>query len=539
MLLCASETSPGEARCTQVCVVGSGPSGLMLTRRLVEAGIDALVLEAGPLLRKGPTDQLPLPVEFAGQPKNLSPSVAQQVGGTSALWHGTIGPLDSVDFRRRAWIADSGWPITAAELAPFYRDAARQIGATHPDLFAVAALPAPIRARLDALPFDRSLLENKLFQQPWPPKRFVEDALGCLRHAVRAQLIYQARAVELLTADNGARITGVLYLAPDGSRRAVAADHVVLCGGAYQNPRLLLNSRARWRDGIGNQRGLVGRYLADHPMGSLFQVRVQRALRAHIYSDLRIRPGQLVRSALRLTEARQEAAQLPNHAFYLRPAFVEAIDDRKELLRQRLLAARGVLRPADLWYAASNAGVIAQILAYRLSLRRSWRLAHVVVIGEQIPNVDSRVMLSPHTGADGYPLARADWRLCERDFASIDALYDLLVGGGLDRQVFQAVQRRDDLCWRERLASAAHHLGTCRMADAPASGVVDRDLKVFGTDNLYVCDGSVFPTTGNANPTLTAAALALRLGSHLAQRLALPRSPPSLRVPAARTRKSA
>ncbi len=61
----------------------------------------------------------------------------------------------------------------------------------------------------------------------------------------------------------------------------------------------------------------------------------------------------------------------------------------------------------------------------------------------------------------------------------------------------------------------AHHLGTCRMADDPADGVVDRDCRVHGIDNLYVAGGSVFPTAGALQPSSTIAALALRLSDHL------------------------
>ena len=60
-----------------------------------------------------------------------------------------------------------------------------------------------------------------------------------------------------------------------------------------------------------------------------------------------------------------------------------------------------------------------------------------------------------------------------------------------------------------------HHMGTTRMAASPREGVVDADCRVHGTANLFVAGSSVFPTTGNANPTLTIVALALRLADHL------------------------
>ena len=62
-----------------------------------------------------------------------------------------------------------------------------------------------------------------------------------------------------------------------------------------------------------------------------------------------------------------------------------------------------------------------------------------------------------------------------------------------------------------------HHMGTTRMGTTPRDGVVDRDCRVFGIDNLYIAGSSVFRTSGHANPTLTIVQLALRLVDHLAR----------------------
>ena len=67
----------------------------------------------------------------------------------------------------------------------------------------------------------------------------------------------------------------------------------------------------------------------------------------------------------------------------------------------------------------------------------------------------------------------------------------------------------------KRLKGGCHHMGTTRMSDSPRTGVVDKNLKVHGVDNLYMAGSSTFPTGGAANPTLTIVALSLRLAQHL------------------------
>ncbi len=535
MLLDAVEApleTPLQAR---VCVVGSGPSGLTLTRRLVEARVPVVVLEAGPLDEPPRGAQPSIPVEYAGQPKRLDPTTAQQVGGTSSLWHGVLTPLDPIDFQHRPWIPHSGWPIGPDELAPFYEQAALRLGVDDPRYFDTDLLAPEIKSLLDEMPFDRSVLTNKMLIQPTPIRRFWDDARGYLARSRHAQLVYRARAVELLpTEASDACIGEVIYLAPDNRPRRVRADYVVLSGGAYQNSRLLLNSRSRWSAGVGNARDLVGRYLADHPMGNLFQVRLRRPIKAHIYADFMYRPGQRIKTALRLNDAQQQILGLPNHSFYLRPSFAEGVDNRTEQIKLSLFTLRSNnVNLADLIRVFSNLDLVMQIAVYKWSLNATYRFADLFFMCEQVPNPDSRVTLSDQIGPDGYPIARADWRLSSADYESAAAMYDVLVERGLGPASFQPTHRRDQLAWGERLSSAAHHLGTCRMAGAPSAGVLDRNLKVFGIDNLYVADGSVFPTTGSANATLTTSALALRLGSHLAARvdrppavrLAIPRVP--------------
>jgi choline dehydrogenase-like flavoprotein len=75
--------------------------------------------------------------------------------------------------------------------------------------------------------------------------------------------------------------------------------------------------------------------------------------------------------------------------------------------------------------------------------------------------------------------------------------------------------------WKERLTDCFHHAGTTRLADHPSQGVVDSSLQVFDCEGLYVCGGSVFPTSGYANPTLTIVAMAFRLADHLRKELKL------------------
>ena len=74
--------------------------------------------------------------------------------------------------------------------------------------------------------------------------------------------------------------------------------------------------------------------------------------------------------------------------------------------------------------------------------------------------------------------------------------------------------------WPADLIGGPHHMGTTRMSNDPRQGVVDRNCRLHDSRNLFVAGGSVFPTSGYANPTLTLIALAVRLADHLKRELA-------------------
>jgi choline dehydrogenase-like flavoprotein len=144
-----------------------------------------------------------------------------------------------------------------------------------------------------------------------------------------------------------------------------------------------------------------------------------------------------------------------------------------------------------------------------------WLQAHA----EQSPNPESRVVLARERDALGSNRARVEWRLTDLDrrtvetmAATVDAEFRRL---GLAEGELPAWLSDAGSDWAGRCRDSYHHLGTTRMADDPAQGVVDRDCQTHGVSGLYAAGGSVFPTSGFANPTLTIVALALRLADHL------------------------
>jgi choline dehydrogenase-like flavoprotein len=157
--------------------------------------------------------------------------------------------------------------------------------------------------------------------------------------------------------------------------------------------------------------------------------------------------------------------------------------------------------------------------------QRAWLFSRC----EQAPNPESRVVLTDQVDRLGLRRIGLDWRLTALDKHTIrtaSKIFAREIGRlGLGRARLPRWLRNkdadvwfndDDPKWR-RLRGGNHHMGTTRMAQDERSGVVDKDCRVHGVENLYIAGSSVFPTCGFANPTLTIVELALRLADHLKQ----------------------
>src|SRR5262249_10086150 len=134
---------------------------------------------------------------------------------------------------------------------------------------------------------------------------------------------------------------------------------------------------------------------------------------------------------------------------------------------------------------------------------------------EQIPQHDSRVTLSGEFDRTGLAKTRVDLRFHETDAWSVVRTHELL-SDWLTRTGFGRLEWNvpADQRIREVLGQAkhgTHQIGTIRMGANRNDGVVDRNLRTFDSPNLFVVSSAVLPTSGQANPTLTAIALAMRL----------------------------
>lgn len=534
-----------------VIVVGTGMGGATLGHRLARAGKSVLFCELGSsdaaalrgsypelvggrqgaVLGSGDADVLAQGGRYTdalcdvsgARARTFVPYIGAGPGGSSALYGMALERFMPSDFEPGAHHGGvpgaavvARWPVSYAELAPFYA-AAESLYRVHGDIDPLAAaqagcivppalLPPPplsaAGAELASFLAGRGLHPYRLPSAceylpgcstcqgllcPQPCKN--DAASACLRPALRehgAQMISGARVLAVQV--DGRQATGV-RCAWAGREIDLRAHIVVLAAGALQSPLILLRSRDRHgHAGLGNTSGLVGRHLMRHLIDLYL-----------------VRPADTGNGSF--DNRRKEIAC---NDFY-------ATDGDK----LGTLQSFGRLPPAEMLFGALHDDVRAsraRWLAPALSpLRPALRpLLHdmaenwltLASIAEDLPYADNAVM--PHPSGPAQALLRytlpAEGR--QRNARFRQALAQVLRGRS----------------WR-RLAQAhnnqriAHVCGTCRFGDDPHSSVLDRDNRVHDVDNLFVVDSSFFPSSGGTNPSLTIAANALRVGEKIAAHL--------------------
>lgn len=504
-----------------LCIIGAGPAGLALARALAPSGGRICLLEGGTL--RAPTEpaaRLSRGESVGRSYDQLNAGRYRRVGGASHLWNiplegdgvgVRLRRLDAVDFEERDWVPESGWPVRFEEMVPFYRDAHEllRLGppCNDPDCWSESGDMRPFR-------FSGHRAGSTVFQFARSEAVFGELVEYVLRRT-NVDLLIGSNVTSLECDESGLRIEGAVAATLEGNRFTVRATRFVLAAGGTENPRLLLASRNRHPNGLGNGHDLVGRYFMEHPhfeAGFIVPFGSSHVDRVNFYR-VHMNQGVPVMAKLVLAEEVLRTERLLNWCAALRPRWEAVAPGR---LRERFLTARGRFRLSAV--LAELPGLVCygfERLSHKIGGTKKTNAWRLNAMTEQIPNRDSRVTLSDQRNALGEPRVRLNWRLSELDIDSAIRVQRILAcevrRAGIGRLV--TPYGREELA--RRIVGGWHHMGTTRMHPDPRQGVTDANGKVHGLANLYVCGSSLFPTSGYANPTLTIVALALRLAEHL------------------------
>jgi hypothetical protein len=436
-------------------VVGSGPAGLTVALELAASNRRVLVLETD----EGGKDCAPSVAygHYAGDYWNGH--AIRALGGTSAVWSGWCTTLRDEDFDNPA--VGVSWPITREDLLPSYRASAGVLD-RHPSI----------------VDYEKSLSPTWVYR-PFSvktPTRLREKYADVLRQSDNLHVALGCTAVGIDANASRSAVTRLRYFRHDsGDERVLAIrpeQPLVVAAGGIGNAQLLLQPRGDGGVPVGNESGLAGRFLMEHP-------HFPSAAHCIIDEDLHRHrpPSAFGRYVPTIVMAPDRARALGRYGCSLD----FSVDDEYPNMRAYLESATGAAQ-----------------YVYRLDLRAEMR-----------PSADNRVVMSAERDRTGLHRPIVHCVLAADDFRNAELTLREL-GETMIRENRGRLRVDNDLIYR-RVLGGGHTMGTTRMGTSRSNSVVDADCRVHGYRNFFVAGSSVFSTGGYANPTLTIVALAWRL----------------------------
>jgi choline dehydrogenase-like flavoprotein len=526
-----------------VCIIGSGPVGMSLALEFESLGCDVILLESGGN-RVDPErgeDSRAVIVD-SRRHAQMKIAVCRALGGTSWTWGGRCVAFDQVDFAARAHVPHSGWPIGREDVEPWYAKASGYLGCGDAGFYLRPSHESDLGA-------DVSIG----FLERWSSEpRLALVHRGSIERSDRITLSLNSTVIDLDLGDNGRVVEGVVIAGPDGKSR-IKARNVILAAGGVETTRLLLAVQQRWADHFGGIDGPLGRYYMGHISGKIASIVLNRPEAIADFDFELDATGTYIRRRFMLSEEALLAHGLLNTAFWPdnppfhdprhRSSVLSAVflalafpPTGRKILSEAIRLAHVGPKPHRfgdhiknvVMGAPRGARDILDIVRDRFLskphkpgflLRNSDGRYALHYHAEQEPNPDSRVVLTNELDRFGLPRVAIDLRFTDGDVNSVVGSHQVLDSALRANAVgrLEYWHPKDQLP-SNVLAQASdgfHQVGITRMGRDRKNSVVDQNLKVHDVANLHVASSSVFPTTGQANSTYLATALAIRLAHHL------------------------
>jgi choline dehydrogenase-like flavoprotein len=519
-----------EKQVYDAIIVGTGAAGSVFAYELTKAGWHVLALEKGKhhtQHRKDFTENemsmWPLiwdnsSYQVEGNGFHRTPNLGIGVGGGTLAWTAVSLRFFERDFHfrsRHGRLAGSSvedWPLTLADLEPYYDEAEAQMGvsgARSPWDETRREYPNPpmsyypsskrLRAGMERLGIRSSPCPVAINSRPYQGRgqclhcgycrsgcridaKYQADQVlvAAALQTKRLHLVTEAQVTRLDMTSTGTRVDGVTWVDTHTGREHRARGRVVIaCNNPIELPRLFLNSANSFHpNGLGNQYDQVGRHFFCH-LGTI---------------------------GLGITDQELDTSTGHNMGNLMSLDFCDSDPERSYRGGFSLLALNG-----------AGAGVMAvdplrrfMGTALKERMKQYNKALLLVSFSEGLPSPENRITLDrSRLDALGQPVARVSYTLLENDLhvfsAAVEKTAEVLRASGA-QEVHVTTP-----------AFEAHPMGTMRMGTDPHSSVTNPNGQVHGIDNLFVGGAALFVTGSSVNPTLTLHALALRTANHLIQ----------------------
>jgi choline dehydrogenase-like flavoprotein len=477
--------------------------------RSVAPNASIVLLESGD--RIATTEANSKSADSTGKPHNGTLlGRATGLGGTSSLWGGQLAEFEDADFSRR----DSPWPFGLSEMRKYYSAVYRLLG--------IYELPSDDICRLQL---------GGEGMGPETVERFFTHWLRTPNFARYFKPILQSKEVRCYLNTtaigmefDGSHGTAIKCRTRDGKEVRVAGTKFIFSTGTIPTVRFFLTTQnfdnVPWK---ANQK--IGGFFQDHFGGIVGTAEILDEALFREYFENGIIGGHKVQPKLRFIRSQREKMDSGACIFF---GFDSSVATNLGNIKTFVKSLRSGLTFSSETSILKDIAVVGRsLLPIVLRFVRDRRIlammdrgVSVLVQAEQIPIPHSRITLAgTDRCADGLLKLAVDWNVDGGELVAVRKITletdNYLQKKGLARLRIDPRLLNLDPEFFEALSDTYHQCGGMRMSTAAEEGVVDPNCRVWGTSNLWVVGAAVFPSSSHANCTLTALALAARLGDRL------------------------
>ncbi|MCH5586052.1 GMC family oxidoreductase [Shimazuella sp. AN120528] len=503
-----------------VVIVGAGAAGGVLAHELSKAKMKVVVLDAGPMRdpqKDFASDELTMKnlgwqdtrIVDGKNPLTMGHNNSGRgVGGGTVHFTGVFLRFHDVDFKARS-IDGVGedWPISYEDIAPYYDKIEKEIAVSGPKYFPWGNFhgpyPYPEREPLspnaymfqngcEKLGIESVVAPLAILSAPFegrPPcinRGFCNQ--GCMPDAKFSTLIVHIPKamdagaevlpdcmVTRVLMDKQGKATGVEFI-HEGKAYQQKAKLVIVSAYVVETPRLLFNSaNEQFPDGLANSSGWVGKAFMTHSSHDVY---------GKFHREIRLYKGTPVLAT--------------TQAFY-------RTDPNRDFARGYTLHAHGA-RPVEFvnGISKSTEGFLWGDRLRETMLNYNY-YGRITLVGEVLPNEKNTITLAEENDEYGLPRAKVTFSYSDNDLRLISHAVKTM------KNIMEAADGKPEFV----VADTAHLMGGCRMGNDPKTSVVNSFGQTHDIPNLFICDASIFVTSGGGNPTNTVMALAARTADYI------------------------
>ena len=495
-----NKVQPFEVQDFDVVIIGAGAAGILLSVKLSSAGQKVLLIESGHFNIDEEKQKLN-EVEQSG--KELKSAIwgrKRAIGGTTLAWGGQSLPFSKIDFEKREWMENSGWPLNYEDLEPYYKE-------------------ANVFMKIDQLNYRGDIFNRTKIEKPLIDESLLDYHVSKWAKQPNFRLMYNEILEKKVTVLYNAQLTKIYIDENKNVEKISVSDFkkqtyeynvskLILATGTIESIRILLTNNI----GDNSPNSWLGKCFMEHPCieaGIVTQsnsYKLQKLFNTHLWK------GNKYSIRLSLSEEVQNDENLLNCSAGI---MFNTLSDSPYAALKKFLSSPDIksfyiiTKNLKSLFFGAKAFLIHK---FYFKLKTENKL---VLMAEQEPLRSSYIFLGDTKDEFGIQRAKIHWDITHRTWNTVIKTAELCKVE-IERLKLGEVYLHKKMqilnsSWKQELSDVNHHMGGCKMSAISSEGVVDKNLQVWGISNLFICSCAVFPTSSHSNPTLTLLALASRL----------------------------